>query len=87
MSETIRIVGVAFRANGVVLSMTKPHRHFHLVKQLPARLGNAKPNDQGFITSEGKFAGRIEALHIAKAAGQLLDPLRARGELYSEDLW
>lgn len=46
-------------------------------------------DDQGFITSTGRYVGREEALRIAKASGQpMIDhPSRSDTWLFSEDLW
>lgn len=48
------------------------------------------PDDQGFLTSTGRFVGRAEALQIVLASGQpqIDHPSRnAGGNLFSEDLW
>lgn len=42
---------------------------------------------QGFITNVGRFVGRVEALAIAKAAGQTILKHGNPDVLYSEDLW
>jgi hypothetical protein len=41
---------------------------------------------QGFITSDGRFVGRLEARQIALKAGQGRLPAN-KDELFSEDLW
>lgn len=47
-----------------------------------------KPKDQGFLTSKGRWVDRIEAMHIAKAAGQLDRDYRDHSiGLFSEDLY
>jgi hypothetical protein len=48
-----------------------------------------RQEDQGFLTSMGRFVGRVEALRIARARGQIRKAgYIARGdELYSEDLY
>lgn len=45
--------------------------------------------DQGFLTSTGRFVGREEGLQIAVASGQpMIDhPSRHSTWLFSEDLW
>lgn len=48
------------------------------------------PEDQGFLTSTGRYVGRKEALQIVLAAAQRqIDhpALNAGGQLFSEDLW
>jgi len=42
---------------------------------------------QGFVTSDGEWADRKEALRIAKEAGQTIVDVGPKGELYSEQLW
>jgi hypothetical protein len=43
---------------------------------------------QGFVTTEGRFVGREEALVIALANNQVLDKKEIRGDrLHSEDLY
>lgn len=67
-----------------------PARHGTLMHPLSdyteSRIG---PDDQGFLTSTGRFVGRKEAHAIAVAAGQpMIDHgSRIPGTLYSEDLW
>lgn len=64
----------------------KPLRHPHIIHRLVQR-GFKKPikGEQGFLTSEGKFVGRVEALEIAKRAGQIKETPHSK--LYTEDLW
>lgn len=72
------------RAVPVIVSAPPPARHHNLFA-----LCSRVPDESGFLTSTGRFVGRIEALDIAKAAGQ---PLIEHGSrhatrLFSEDLW
>ena len=82
------ITGVAIRVNGRVHSQTAPARHNNLIHAL-AGAGYAADElcDQGFITSAGCFVDRVEALAIAKAAGQLIRNTEPQIELFFEDLW
>jgi hypothetical protein len=83
----MRIVAVAVMSNGLTMSLPAPARHFHVLRQMPAKMARAvTPSDQGFLTSDGAFVGREEALQIAHRNGQLLKPTTHR-ELFSEDLW
>jgi len=52
-----------------------------------AKSGFKTPIDgkQGFITSTGRFVGRVEAKEIAIASGQITES--EYSQLYSEDLW
>ena len=50
--------------------------------------------DEGFLTSEGKFVGRHQAMKIAVGSGQIKKPAASTYEegedpeaLHSEDLW
>ncbi len=91
MPETIVAAAFLFRLEGhadtravpVIVSAPPPARHHNLF----ALAGG--PDDDGFLTSTGRFVGREEALNIAKAAGQpLIDhPSRHPKWLFSEDLW
>lgn len=64
-----------------------PHsRHCEIIHHL-AKSGFKTPikGEQGFLTSEGRFVDRIEAIDIAKEAGQI--EKAEFFQLYSEDLW
>jgi hypothetical protein len=62
------------------------HRHHNVLWQ--SKDVSRNPYHQGFLTSEGKFVNREEALKIALEANQVLDVDDIRGnELYSEDLY
>lgn len=69
------------------------YRHANIISSLHvlAPLQNAamrRMSTQGFLTSKGRFVDRVEALEIAKAAGQLLRGTGGPGgQLYSEDLY
>lgn len=88
----LRIIAAAVQVDGVTLSMPPPARHYQIVNTLCGTIGApentryAKPEEQGFLTSEGHFVGRQKALAIARAAGQLLKE-SGLPELYTEDLW
>lgn len=83
----MRIVSVAIKVNGLIMSLPAPNRHFHVLKAMPQKWARkVLPNQQGFLTNEGQWLGREEALTVAHRAGQLLKPTEHR-ELFSEDLW
>lgn len=83
----MRIVAVAIKANGLIMTRPAPARHHDILKRMPEGMARASvPSDQGFITDGGKFLGRADALVIARQAGQLLKETHHR-ELFSEDLW
>lgn len=88
-----RIVAVACRVDApctdspagkfrVTVTLPWPARHHSILWGF----GRVQPDDQGFLTSAGRFVGRREAAEIAKAAGQV-EKLIAEPDLYSEDLW
>lgn len=60
-------------------------RHFDIRDRFRGEV-SMKMNDQGFLTSEGRFVSRKEAEVIARNCGQLVGSLIG-GELTSEDLW
>lgn len=73
------------RALPVIVSAPPPARHHNL---FIAYEWLGPPDEQGFLTSTGRFVGRVEAMRIAVAAGQPFMPRDGRqSELYSEDLW
>lgn len=60
-------------------------RHFDIRDRFPGEV-SMKMDDQGFLTSHGRFVSRKEAEVIARACGQITGRLIG-GELTSEDLW
>lgn len=85
MSESRRITHVAIFHAGKVHSLPAPNRHHHVIRAIGGIPG---PDIQGFLDNEGNFLTRSEALKVALAANQVLDPAGVRaGELFSEDLW
>lgn len=87
MTETI--IRAAILCDGEVQHLPPPARHHNVLHTFGS---GVKLHDQGFLTSEGRYVDREEALKIATAAGQLNalrdQPGAYRGkELFSEDLW
>lgn len=69
-----------------------PARHFTLLHPMSAQGFKTRcGDDQGFITSTGRYVNRQEGLEIAIAAGQVDPDNRKSGsasrDLFSEDLW
>ena len=60
-------------------------RHFDIRDRFPGEV-SMKMDDQGFLTSKGRFVSRKEAEVIARNCGQITGKLIG-GELTSEDLW
>ena len=85
-----KILGVAWcRGGGLVCSMLAPARHVDLLRELQ-KLGVTGPiqqDEQGFITSEGRFVNRYVAARIAYHSKQLRHGWRSKMELFSEDVW
>lgn len=52
-----------------------------------AGLGPQCHRHQGFVTSEGRFVDRREALKIAREAAQIVAKTEPANRLFSEDLW
>ena len=72
------------------------HRHNHCLAAMNSELSWTMNRQQissihfiqGFVTSEGRFVGREEALIIALENDQVLDKKEIRGDqLFSEDLY
>ncbi len=87
MPETI--VAAAVHAYGATWSLPRPARHHHVLRAIhDAGLCAIKPGPdaQGFLTSEGRFVGRIAAAAMAVDAGQIAEP-SSPPKLYSGDLW
>lgn len=81
----LRIVSAAIINDlGVIFSLPAPKRHHNIINLLGAPMGMR----QGFLTSEGHFVSREEALKIARDANQIV--ARCGGDdtqLFSENLW
>ena len=59
-------------------------RHFDIRDRFPGEV-SMRMDDQGFLTSHGRFVSRKEAEAIARACGQVEKLIG--GELTSEDLY
>lgn len=91
MTETI--VSAALCIDGLIISAPRPARHHTLIhafdKAYLSKLTEDRIvalDEQGFLTSTGRFVGRREAAGIALEARQI-DRLNYPPQLYSEDLW
>ena len=78
--------GMVYNDTGSVIC---GHRHGDILI-FNSGIVSKKFEDQGFLTSEGRFVGRKEAAHIAAECGQI-DPNNMRygnkDYLYSEDIY
>lgn len=82
---TERIVRAACKVGEAVYSVPVPGRHGDVLA-LPG-CPFIQPDEQGFLTSTGRFVDRSEARGIAERRGQLLPDARQMKELFSEDVW
>lgn len=81
-----RIISAAILYKGLIVTLPPPARHYSILHPLGAIVGEViGPDEQGFLTSTGRFVGRIEARDIAvQVMG--IKPAHRR-DLFSEDLW
>jgi hypothetical protein len=84
------IIRAAIFYEGTIYSVPPPGRH-HTVIQMMARDGfpdeAMRLQNQGFVTSTGRFVDRYEAARIARAAGQIIREPTPSDMLTSEDVW
>lgn len=76
--------------NFLTVSAPPPARHGTLLHPMhDLGIKHVHPDDQGFLTSKGRFVGRREAFDIATAANQIITKTGSTHvpELYSEDVW
>lgn len=89
MSDAETIVAAAIRSGDRTWSLPKPARHCDVIRVARSTTGATYADvcchNQGFLTSTGRFVGRLEAEDVARRAGQV-DKLIG-GVLTSEDLW
>lgn len=81
----------AIEAHGVVFHGPRPIRHGQLIHAM-AKLGVPTPingcTGGGFLLSDGRFATREAAKHVAFKAGQISDErCRSNRVFCTEDLW
>lgn len=87
------ITHVAQLFDNMVISLPEPYRHHHVFKvmtgnpQLPRwDMRQGTHEVQGFLTSEGMFVDRLDALKLFKEYKQT-DYDEPRSELFSENCW
>ena len=83
MNETI--VAAAIQCRGLTLSLPRPAGHGEVMALSVG--GNYRADVQGFLTSDGRFVTRVEAMKIAHRAKQAFREPQRSHELFSEDLW
>jgi hypothetical protein len=84
-----RIAAAAVQWDGVTYSLPRPARHGQILHSLEDVLSADKLPyvTQGFITSEGRFVNRVQALQIAHQARQIIKKTGGDRDLFSEDVW
>lgn len=86
-----RIVAAAcIGPDGEVYHLPPPARHHDVMRMMSGKgdgWSAVHPDNQGFLTSRGRFAGRIAARLMARAAGQIGKDTMNPHLLFSEDLW
>lgn len=89
-----RIVAAAMQVGGLTISLPRPAGHGEVMALAHSAIGYTPATEvQGFLTSEGRFVTRVEAMKIAHRAGQEFREAQGGGqkprshELFSEDLW
>lgn len=92
MSQLEIIVGVASKAYGKLYQLPKPYRHHDLLDIMFKERGGVETvcaDEEGFITSLGRYVDRVEGFSIASKANQILQDRHHKGqiELYSESVW
>lgn len=87
------ITHVAHLFDNQVISLPEPYRHHHLFRMMKdhpslPRWDNRQgtPEVQGFLTSEGMFVDRLDALKLFEEYGQTNYDVD-RSQLYSENCW
>jgi len=75
---------------GEIYTVPRPGRHCDVIKMMCNDYGlrnMSRPENQGFVTSTGRFVNREEGLKIAQEANQIIKKHPRASELYSEDMW
>ena len=90
MTETV--IAAAVQWEDLTISLPQPARHHNIMHDLYSKTGRrVRGDEQGFLTSTGRFVGREQAFQIAHRAGQFDPENRLSGsssrDLFSEDLW
>jgi hypothetical protein len=85
-----RIVAAAIRWMGTTFSIPPPARHHSIciaMSEMGLPRDSHHSDNQGFITSRGRWVSREEAVKIATSAGQILKKTGPDYMLFSEDVW
>lgn len=71
----------------IMVSLPAPYRHAHVMHPTNIMAGRHVTEQQGFLTSKGRFVPRDEAWKIAEVQGQIKQTTGSKGTLFSEDMW
>lgn len=86
-SLDLTVKTAAIRIGEAVFTLPRPNRHHNVMWWLSVLgIGPGQMREQGFVLSNGRFAGRFDAANLALGGGQV-KKLIAPPNLYSEDLW
>jgi hypothetical protein len=88
------IIAAAIRLGDATVSLPRPARHHDVLRAIRAVAPDADmhhPDQQGFLTDDGVFLGRVAAMEHVKfsntdSSSIWRDPPRG-DELFSENLW
>lgn len=81
-----RIISAAINYRGLIVSLPPPARHHNILHALGAIVHDViGPDEQGFLTDQGRFVDRVEARDIA--VQQMGIKPAHDWHLFSEDLW
>ena len=89
----MKIVAVALKSKqGLIFTLPAPARHGHVISYMNYDQIKEHPltAEQGFLTDEGQFINRKQAMYVATEANQILEHMEhklPKNELYSKHLW
>lgn len=91
MGECIVAAAIQYRVGEgqIVVSAPIPGRHHTIITGLFLLTNHTTraEDEQGFLTSEGRFVDRETACRIAREAGQIKTKHGPADTLFSEDMW
>lgn len=97
MTDISAIKQAAILKDGQIWTLPRPARHHNILWAMYDVENNSNPEQrpkiipahgiQGFIDGSGNFLDRVESAIRAEKCRQLVKPLDAPPNLFSEDLW
>lgn len=84
------ILSAAVRSGDLIISIPRPARHHVIMQEISWQklaLTASHDYEQGFLTSTGRFVGRIAGCQIAYRANQIINKSGPDNQLFSEDMW